>query len=118
MNTLPVVATGNNNFLGLVELDHAGTVLYSRPDGDAGRELSAAICGSNYYTDVAPFENVGEFRERLSRFAASDEPAESFIFDCRCHGGEIVPVRVLLARMRQRADGSRVESVLVHIRKV
>ena len=117
METLSVAAS-NHNFLGLVELDHAGTVLYSRLDGDGGGAARLNICGSNYYTQVAPFENVAEFRERLRQFAAGDNPAESFIFDCRCHGGAIVTVRVLLARMRQRADGSRVESVLVHIRKV
>jgi hypothetical protein len=115
MGTLTVDAY---NFFGLLELDHAGTVLYSRLDGDAGREAAADICGSNFYTEVTPFENVAEFRERLSRFARGDNPAESFIFDCRCHGGEIVPVRVLLARMRQRADGRPEESVLVHIRKI
>ena len=111
-------AAAGNNFLGIVELDHAGTVLYSRLDGDAGKAAAADICGSNYYTEVAPFANVAEFRERLSRFAAGGSAAESFTFDCRCHDGRVVPVRVLLARMRQRADGSRTESVLMHIRKI
>ena len=115
MITPPVAA---NNFFGLLELDHAGTVLYSRLDGDVGKEASADICGSNFYTEFAPFKNVEEFRERLGQFAKTDKPAESFIFDCHCHGGEVVPVRVLLARMRQRADGSRMEYVLVHIRKI
>ena len=116
MGTLSVAA--GNNFFGLLELDHAGMVLYSRLDGEAGKATSADICGSNFYTGFAPFANVEEFRERLNRFALSDSPAESFMFDCRCHDGEVVPVRVLLARMRQRADGTRTESMLVHIRKV
>ena len=116
MSTRPVAA--NNNFFGLVELDHAGTVLYSRPDAVAGERAAGDICGSNYYTDIAPFANVEEFRQHLARFAETDSPAESFTFDCRCHDGEVVPVRVLLARMRQRADGSLKESVLVHIRKI
>lgn len=115
MSSLSVVA---HNFLGLVELDHAGTVLYSRPDAVAGEREPRDICGSNYYTDVAPFANVEEFRQRLTRFAETENPAESFMFECRCHDGTVVPVRVLLARMRQRADGTRSESVLVHIRKV
>ena len=118
MSTSPVAAS-DNNFFGLLELDRAGTVLYSRLDGDKGKEASADICGSNFYTEFAPFANVAEFRERLSRFAAGASPAESFVFDCRCHDGQTVPVRVLLARMRQRADGSgRSDSVLVHIRKI
>ncbi len=118
MGSSPVTAS-DNNFFGLLELDRAGTVLYSRLDGDRGKEASADICGSNFYTEFAPFANVREFRERLSSFASGENPAESFTFDCRCHDGRIVPVRVLLARMRQRADGSgRSYSVLVHIRKI
>ena len=115
MNTM---SAANNNFLGLIELDAAGTVLYSRLDGEGGRAASSEIRGSNFYTEFAPFENVEEFRRRLARFAQTESPAESFTFDCRCHGGEVVTVRVLLARMRQRADGSPTESVLVHIRKI
>ena len=115
MSTSPAAA--RNNFLGLIELNHVGTVLYSRLDG-GGREASSEICGSNFYTEVAPFANVEEFRQRLARFAETDNPAESFTFDCRCHDGEVVGVRVLLARMRQRTDGSRTESVLVRIRKI
>lgn len=116
MSTQP--AANGDNFIGLVELDHAGTVLYSRIDGGAPGAASADICGSNYYTDVAPFANVAEFGERLGRFAAGRNPAASFVFDCRCHDGRIVPVRVLLARMRRRADGGAAESMLVHIRKL
>lgn len=112
------LSTADNNFFGLIELDHAGTVLYSRLDGEQGRAASADTCGSNYYTDVAPFANVGELRERLAQFARGESPAESFTFECRCHDGRVVAVRVLLARMRQRADGDNRESVLVHIRKI
>lgn len=115
MSTSPVAS---NNFFGLLELDYAGTVLYSRLDGAVGKAMAADICGSNFYTEVAPFENVEEFRQCLGRFAEADNPAESFFFDCRCHDGRVVPVRVLLARMRQRADGRPTDSVLVQIRKV
>ena len=111
----PSVAT--HTLFGLVELDPAGTVLYSRPDG-AGKGDSPDVCGCNFYTEVAPFENVEEFREYLSGFARGESPAHSFTFDCRFADGEVVPVRVLLARMRQRADGRPTESVLVHIRKI
>lgn len=116
MSTLTAAAA--NNFFGLMELDDAGMVLYSRPDGDPKNLAAADICGSNYYTEVAPFANVAEFRERVARFSESDQPADSFTFDCRCHGGEIVPVRVLLARMRQRGGGGPAESLLIHIRKI
>jgi hypothetical protein len=99
--------------LGLFELDEAGTVLYSRiePDG-AGPDIS----GRNFYDEVALFENVAEFRRRVTEFTRGASPAESFKFDCRCEGF-IRPVKVLLARIRERVDHARTKSVLVHIRK-
>lgn len=113
-----MITSAANNFFGLVELDAAGTVLYSRLDGAASRALSAEICGSNFYTEFAPFRNVEEFRRRLARFAEFGSPAESFMFDCRCHDGSTVTVRVLLARMRGRGDDGSANTVLVHIRKI
>jgi hypothetical protein len=115
---MSTLSASDYQLFGLIELDATGTVLYCRPDGEAGKSAPSDICGCNFYTEVAPFENVEEFRQRLGRFAKFDSPAESFIFDCRFAGGRVVPVRVLLARMRQRADGSSTESLLVHIRKV
>jgi hypothetical protein len=102
---------------GLFELDPAGTVLYSRfePDG----QLSVPgpdVSGRNFYEEVAPFENVEEFRRRVSQFTAGTSPADNFYFDCR-YAGQALPVRVLLARIRERTSGSRTKSVLVHIRK-
>lgn len=115
MSTLGIAA---HNFFGLIEMDRAGTVLYSRLDGEAPRASEADIRGSNYYAEVAPFENVEELRERLGEFEKNGHPAESFMFDCRFRDGGVVTVRVLLARMRQRADSAPAESVLMHIKKV
>jgi hypothetical protein len=100
---------------GLVEIDPAGTVLYSRFEGDEGR-VAADITGLNFYTQVAPFSNVGDFRRQLDIFSRSTQPATSLDFTCDYEDGP-VPVRVLLARIRERTPHDATKSILVHIRK-
>lgn len=102
---------------GLVELDEVGMVLYSRLESAGGLDGSAVdVAGHNFYTEVAPFMNVEEFHQRLDTFNGSSEHANSFVFSCNYEDGP-VPVRVLLARIRERTDGDRTKSLLVHISK-
>ena len=103
---------------GLFELDDAGTVLYSRiePEGEPHDGIAPDINGLNFYEQVAHFENVEEFRRRVTQFARSSSPVDSFKFDC-CYEGTAQTVKVLLARIRERVDNDRTKSVLVHIRK-
>jgi hypothetical protein len=103
---------------GLFELDDAGTVLYSRiePEGGQPPGTEPDINGLNFYEEVATFGNVEEFRRRVTQFARSSSPVDSFRFDCR-YEGSAQPVKVLLARIRERVDNERTKSVLVHIRK-
>ncbi|HEX8097648.1 MAG TPA: hypothetical protein VF507_06410 [Pyrinomonadaceae bacterium] len=104
-------------FYGLLELDAAGTVLYSRVEknGD-GDDPPPDFSGSNFFTEVAPFENIEEFRRRLDGFKRGEVPAQSFTFTCQFVDGP-VPVRVLLARIRERSKGGHTKSILVHIRR-
>lgn len=115
MNTLSPTA---RKLLGLFELDPAGTVLYSKfePDGEP-RDPPPDAAGRNFYEEVAPFANVEEFRRRVSEFARGGSPADKFYFDCQYDGEETLPVRVLLARIREGSSGSPTKSVLIHIRK-
>lgn len=105
---------------GLFEIDPAGTVLYSRVERDGGAPVAAGpdVAGRNFYDELAPFLNVEEFRRRVSAFTRGESPADNFNFDCRLDGGGTLPVRVLLARVRERSGGDRTKSVLVHIRKI
>ncbi len=112
------VGAPKRKFYGLVELDAAGTVLYTRvePDGtppDVGRP---DYTGLNFYTEVAPFRNVAEFRSELESFSRGAQPARSMDFTCDYEDGPVY-VRVLLARIRERSDGDTTKSVLVHIRR-
>ena len=102
---------------GLLELDEAGTVLYSRLESDNKLEGPALnVAGLNFFSEVAPFLNVEEFHQCLDSFNRSSEQANSFVFNCDYEDGA-VPVRVLLARIRERANDYRTKSLLVHIKK-
>jgi hypothetical protein len=102
---------------GLFELDSAGTVLYARvePDGDA-RGKVPDVAGRDFFNEVAPFENAEELRLRVRDFTNGGGQADNFHFTCRLESGAL-PVKVLLARIRERSDGKRTKSVLLHIRK-
>jgi hypothetical protein len=105
---------------GLYELDDAGLVLYSRIEADgseSGVRAVADAAGQNYFDEVAPFENVDEFRLLIANFTRGHRLADSFNFTCRLDDGPL-PVRVLLARIRERTNGEQLKSILVHIRKV
>ena len=99
--------------LGLFELDDAGNVLYHRVDS---ADTSPDMTGHNFYDEVACFDNVDEFRRCVTDFTQGEKAADSFEFHCH-YDGSNHPVRVLLARIRERVDRHNTKSVLVHIRR-
>ena len=99
--------------LGLFELDALGKVLYYRMDSV---DTSPDMTGHNFYDEVAPFENVEEFRRCVTDFTQGAKAADSFDFDCH-YGGSDHPVRVLLARIYERLNRNNTKSVLLHIRR-
>lgn len=99
--------------LGLFELDALGKVLYYRMDS-AG--TSPDMTGHNFYDEVAPFDNVEEFRRCVTDFTRGKKAADSFDFDCH-YGGSDHPIRVLIARICERVNRNSTKSVLVHIRQ-
>jgi hypothetical protein len=103
---------------GLVELDPAGTVLYARFEGDGAGPFGPApnYTGLNFFTEIAPFCNVVEFRHHLDSFSRGSQPALGLDFICDYEDGP-VHVRVLLARIRERSLGDTTKSILVHIRR-
>ena len=111
------VILSRQKLFGLLELDAAGTVLYCTLEADGhGGGSAAGVAGHNFYSEVAPFRNVEEFHQRLDTFNRGSERAHSFIFNCDYEDGA-VPVRVLLARIRERTNGEATKSLLVHIKK-
>jgi hypothetical protein len=99
--------------LGLFELDAGGKVLYYRMDS---ADTSPDLTGHNFYDEVAPFDNVAEFRRCVTDFTQGAKAADSFHFDCHYDGSNHA-VRVLLARISERANRNSTKSVLVHIRR-
>jgi hypothetical protein len=99
---------------GLLELDPQGTVVFSKLEGDEELSGAADIVGHNFFSEVATFLNVAEFRQRFETFDSKPEPSSSFMFNCDYEDGA-VPVRVLLARLRE--DTKYPGSVLVYIKK-
>lgn len=104
---------------GLVELDVEGKVLYTRFESDGALPFDSVApdyMGLNFYTEVASFRNVAEFRNQLDHFNRGSQPAQSFDFTCDYEDGPVF-VRVLLARIRERADTDVTKSILVHFRR-
>lgn len=111
----PVILS--QKFFGLVELGTDGTVLYSRIEGDGDGHYSASdVTGRNFFSEVASFLNVREFRTCLDCFRQSSQQAASIPFTCQYEDGP-VRVKVLLARMQERSAHDETKSLLVHIRK-
>ena len=113
---VPGGAAAGQKLYGLIELDQAGTVLYTRFEGEAAAAFAArGATGRNFYTEVAPFRNVGEFKQRLDAFRNGTQPANSIDFTCDYEDGPL-PVRILLARIRERTGQDSTKSILVHIK--
>jgi hypothetical protein len=103
--------------LGMFELDVAGTVLYSHADApDPARGPAPDLAGRNFFDEAADFSNAGELRRRVNLFRVSGAQADSFDFTCEYEDGP-APVRILLARIRERTDHDNHSSVLIHIRR-
>jgi len=99
---------------GLLELDPQGTVVFSKLEGDEKLPGAVDLVGRNFFSEVATFLNVAEFRERFEVFDSKPEPSNSFMFNCDYEDGA-VPVKVLLARLKE--DTKYPGSVLVYIKK-
>ncbi len=99
---------------GLLELDPQGTVVFSKLEGDDKLPGAVDLVGRNFFSEVATFLNVAEFRERFETFDSKPESSNSFMFNCDYEDGA-VPVKVLLARLKE--DTKYPESVFVYIKK-
>jgi hypothetical protein len=103
---------------GMFELDAADTVLYSRVEqvGRGDGVPAPDLSGRGLFEGGGPFANAEELRRRINSFRSNGAQADSFDFTCEYDDGP-VPVRVLLARVRERADREVTKSVLIHIRQ-
>ena len=106
---------GPQKLFGLLELDLQGTVIFSKLEGDEKLATAADLVGRNFFSEVATFLNVAEFRRHFETFDNNPRSgSSSFMFNCDYEDGA-VPVKVLLARLRE--DTKYPRSVLVYIKK-
>jgi hypothetical protein len=100
--------------MGLFELDEEGTVLYSSIESIGGylyREPK--LDGANFFDEIVPFINKGDFQRRFDLFRLAETRACTFGFNCEYPDGPF-SVKVVMARLS--VDRNRC-SFLVHLRK-
>ena len=105
---------GPQKLFGLLELDLHGTVIFSKLEGDEKFAGAVDVVGLNFFSEVATFLNVAEFRQHFETFDNNRHPSNSFLFNCDYEDGA-VPVKILLARLRE--DAKYPGAVLVYIKK-
>lgn len=115
---MSATATTRQKLLGMFELDSSNTVRYSRFEGE-GRVADPAapdICGASLFDAAQPFSNSEEFRRRINSFRSNGAHADSFDFTFDYEDGPL-PVRVLMARVRESSEADSAKSVLIHVRQ-
>jgi hypothetical protein len=75
------------------------------------------MTGRNFFSEVAPFKNVEEFRRCLDNFRGSSQQTNIMRFTCHYDDGPL-DVRLLLARISERSEHDATKAILIHIRKV
>ena len=100
---------------GLLELDATGTVLHYEPVKEQNSGVRASdIVGRNFFTDVAPVEQVREFQSRFYAFMANGEATQRFAL-CVPANNTDVHVQIVLARINGHAAQGRERLALVRI---
>jgi PAS domain-containing protein len=106
---------------GLLELDAQGTVIYYKSENKGlFTTPESEIVGRNFFTDIAAIAGAKELQNEIKDFRRGHVPAYSFNFAFALKNRSL-PVRVLLARVRERltlGGTESVESLYVHIRPV
>lgn len=90
---------------GVLELDGAGTVVSFSPDDGAGADQSATreVVGHNFFEEIAPVEEMLNFKGRFLAFMAFGDSIERHTFSFPLDGF-VVAGQILLARLTDRAD--------------
>jgi photoactive yellow protein len=100
---------------GLFELDPAGIVIRFSPAAEQSiQEPQQGILGRNFFTEVAPVEEVKDFQTRFHSFMADGESIQKFTSTFPSKHGEI-KVQILLARITEKSEQGRERLALVRI---
>jgi photoactive yellow protein len=100
---------------GLFELDQAGMVIRYSPASENEPAIKAKdIWGRNFFTEIAPVEQVVGFRLRFHSFMASGQAIERFTTTF-AHGRQNVKVQIMLAHITEKSEDGRRRLALVRI---
>jgi photoactive yellow protein len=100
---------------GLLELDAAGTVIRYSPAAEQNAPAhSQDIVGRNFFTEVAPCEQVNEVKSRFLAFMAFGDAVQKFSITCPGED-ESVKIQIMLARVTELLDERRERLALVRI---
>lgn len=117
-NNINISNLTSHSLCGLFEVDAAGTILYSKVESDGvSDDRKTGLKGLNFYDEVLPFTNVGEFRQHLDYFISGGNSVDNFNFTCRFDDGS-EQVKVRLVRVSEREYDGRAKLTIVDIRKV
>ena len=100
---------------GLLELDATGTLIRYSPA--AAQNLSPRaqdILGRNFFNEVAPMEQVQDFRERFHGFMMHGEATHKFSTTFPLDSS-LVKVQILLAHITETSEHGRQHLALVRI---
>jgi len=101
---------------GLFELDPAGIVIRYSPAAERNDPgLQQNILGRNFFTEIAPVEQVKDFRDRFHVFMTHGEAVQRFTCTFSIERSQI-RVQILLARISEQSEDGRKRLALVHIR--
>ena len=100
---------------GLFELDTAGTVTrYSPPAEENAQGLAQGVLGRNFFTEIAPVEQVTGFRGHFHEFMATGQSVERFTMRFT-QGRQTVKLQIMMAHITERAASGRRRLALVRI---
>lgn len=100
---------------GLFELDAQGTVTRYSPASETAPVFEARdIWGRNFFTEIAPVEQVVGFRLRFHSFMADGQAVERFTTTFT-HGEQTIKVQIMLAHITEKSDEGRKRLALVRI---
>jgi photoactive yellow protein len=117
-DTEPAPAQNSSPYIlpfGLFELDPAGTVIRYSPASETAPAVEARdVWGRNFFTEIAPVEQVVGFRLRFHSFMASGQAVERFTTTF-AHGEQNIKVQIMLAHITEKSDEGRKRLALVRI---
>ncbi|HEX8422795.1 MAG TPA: hypothetical protein VF634_05250 [Pyrinomonadaceae bacterium] len=100
---------------GLFELDAAGTVIRYSPASERAPAFEARdVWGRNFFTEIAPVEQVVGFRLRFHSFMANGQAVERFTTTF-AHGEQNIKVQIMMAHITENAENVRKRLALVRI---